>query len=62
MGVPPQVKSATEIRYWWINQLRAGLVRAAAPTLWQHTDDILTSLLGYSASDVEALHKLGALD
>jgi len=37
-------------------------VRAAAPTLGQHTDDILTSLLGYSASDVEALHKLGALD
>src|ERR1039457_3516635 len=37
-------------------------VRSAAPTLGQHTDGVLTGLLGYSASDVEALHKLGALD
>src|SRR5208283_790465 len=37
-------------------------VRSAAPMLGQHTDEVLTSLLGYSASDVEALRKLGALD
>jgi crotonobetainyl-CoA:carnitine CoA-transferase CaiB-like acyl-CoA transferase len=37
-------------------------VRSAAPTLGQHTDEVLTSLLGYSASDVEELRKLGALD
>ena len=37
-------------------------VRAAAPMLGQHTDEVLTELLGYSASDVEALRKLGALD
>ena len=30
-------------------------VRSAAPTLGQHTDEVLTELLGYSASDVEAL-------
>jgi hypothetical protein len=30
--------------------------------LGQHTDEILTGLLDYSASDVEALRKLGALD
>ncbi len=37
-------------------------VRAPAPTLGQHTDEILTSLLGYSAAEVDALRKKGALD
>ena len=37
-------------------------VRSAAPTLGQHTDEVLTGLLGYSESDVEELRKLGALD
>ncbi len=37
-------------------------VRAPAPLLGQHTDEILTGLLGYSAADVEALRKKGALD
>ncbi len=37
-------------------------VRAPAPLLGQHTDEILTGLLGYSAADVETLRKKGALD
>jgi len=37
-------------------------VRSAAPTLGQHTDEVLTGLLGYSKSDVDELRKLGALD
>ena len=37
-------------------------VRSAAPALGQHTDEVLTGLLGYSDADMEALRKLGALD
>lgn len=37
-------------------------VRSAAPTLGQHTDEVLTQILGYSASEVEKLRKNGALD
>jgi benzylsuccinate CoA-transferase BbsF subunit len=37
-------------------------VRSAAPQLGQHTDDVLTGILGYSKSDVEELRKIGALD
>ncbi|HEY6395672.1 MAG TPA: CoA transferase [Candidatus Binataceae bacterium] len=37
-------------------------VRAPAPLLGQHTDEILTGLLGYSAAEVEELRRKGALD
>jgi benzylsuccinate CoA-transferase BbsF subunit len=37
-------------------------VRAAAPCLGQHTTELMTGLLGYSAAEVEALRKKGALD
>jgi len=37
-------------------------VRAAAPTLGQHTDEVLTSIIGCSADEVASLRKLGALD
>jgi benzylsuccinate CoA-transferase BbsF subunit len=37
-------------------------VKAAAPVLGQHTDEVLTGLLGYSAEDVEEMRKIGALD
>jgi crotonobetainyl-CoA:carnitine CoA-transferase CaiB-like acyl-CoA transferase len=36
-------------------------VKSAAPTLGQHTDEVLTEL-GYRASDIDQLRKLGALD
>jgi benzylsuccinate CoA-transferase BbsF subunit len=36
-------------------------VHSAAPTLGQHTDEVLTGLLGYSPAEVEKLRKLGAL-
>jgi len=37
-------------------------VRAAAPQLGQHTDEVLTGILGYSQSDVDELRKIGALE
>jgi crotonobetainyl-CoA:carnitine CoA-transferase CaiB-like acyl-CoA transferase len=37
-------------------------VRAAAPTLGQHTDEVLTTMLGYSRSEVDAMRAKGALD
>jgi benzylsuccinate CoA-transferase BbsF subunit len=37
-------------------------VKAPAPCLGQHTDELLTGLFGYSAADVDALRKMGALD
>jgi benzylsuccinate CoA-transferase BbsF subunit len=37
-------------------------VRAPAPCLGQHTDEIMRGLLGYGADEVESLRKLGALD
>jgi len=37
-------------------------VRSAAPCLGQHTDEVLTGILGYNKSDVEELRKIGALD
>ena len=37
-------------------------VRAPAPTMGQHTDEILTSLLGYSVDDVARLRAQGALE
>jgi benzylsuccinate CoA-transferase BbsF subunit len=37
-------------------------VGSAAPTLGQHTDEVLTGVLGYSRAEVEQLRKIGALD
>jgi crotonobetainyl-CoA:carnitine CoA-transferase CaiB-like acyl-CoA transferase len=37
-------------------------VKAAAPLLGQHTDEVMTGLLGYSADEVAALRSKGALD
>jgi crotonobetainyl-CoA:carnitine CoA-transferase CaiB-like acyl-CoA transferase len=37
-------------------------VRAAAPTLGQHTDQVLTEVLGLSAAEVASLRASGALD
>ena len=37
-------------------------VRSAAPVLGQHTDEVLTGLLGYSAEEVAAMRAQGALD
>jgi benzylsuccinate CoA-transferase BbsF subunit len=37
-------------------------VKAAAPVLGQHTDEVMTGLLGYSAAEVDALRAKGALD
>jgi crotonobetainyl-CoA:carnitine CoA-transferase CaiB-like acyl-CoA transferase len=37
-------------------------VRAPAPCIGQHTEELLTGLLGYSPSEVNALRELGALE
>jgi crotonobetainyl-CoA:carnitine CoA-transferase CaiB-like acyl-CoA transferase len=37
-------------------------VRAPAPTIGRDTDEVLTSLLGYSADEVAALRAQGALE
>jgi crotonobetainyl-CoA:carnitine CoA-transferase CaiB-like acyl-CoA transferase len=37
-------------------------VKAAAPVLGQHTDEVLTELLGYSKAEVEKMRADGALD
>jgi crotonobetainyl-CoA:carnitine CoA-transferase CaiB-like acyl-CoA transferase len=37
-------------------------VKAAAPALGQHTDEVLTGLLGYSKEEVEKMRADGALD
>jgi len=37
-------------------------VKSPAPLLGQNTDELMTGLLGYSAAEVEALRKKGALD
>ena len=37
-------------------------VKTAAPALGQHTDEVMTQILGYSAAEVEAMRAKGALD
>jgi len=37
-------------------------VRAAAPTIGQHNDEVLIGLLGYSKEDVARLRAAGALE
>jgi crotonobetainyl-CoA:carnitine CoA-transferase CaiB-like acyl-CoA transferase len=37
-------------------------VKAAAPALGQHTDEVMTGLLGYSLDEVASLRSKGALD
>ncbi len=37
-------------------------VKTAAPILGQHTNEVMTGLLGYSVAEVEAMRAKGALD
>jgi crotonobetainyl-CoA:carnitine CoA-transferase CaiB-like acyl-CoA transferase len=37
-------------------------VKAAAPALGQHTDELMTGLLGFSKAEVEKMRADGALD
>jgi len=46
----------------WIMSATPCAVRAPAPMFGEHTDEILTDLLGYSADEVTHMHKIGALD
>jgi crotonobetainyl-CoA:carnitine CoA-transferase CaiB-like acyl-CoA transferase len=46
----------------WTMSATPCAVRAPSPLFGQHTDEILTDLLGYSADEVIQMHKIGALD
>jgi benzylsuccinate CoA-transferase BbsF subunit len=46
---------------WRMNRT-GGKVRAPAPLIGQHTDEVLTQVLGYSADDVARLRAAGALE
>jgi crotonobetainyl-CoA:carnitine CoA-transferase CaiB-like acyl-CoA transferase len=37
-------------------------IKSAAPILGQHTDEVMTGLLGYSADELAAMRAKGALD
>ncbi len=39
-----------------------GEVRAPAPLIGQHTDEVLTQVLGYSEAEVARLRAAGALE
>jgi benzylsuccinate CoA-transferase BbsF subunit len=46
----------------WQMSRTEGKVRAPAPLIGQHTDEVLTQVLGYNAEEVARLHADGALD
>jgi benzylsuccinate CoA-transferase BbsF subunit len=46
----------------WRMSRTGGAVRAPAPLIGQHTDEVLTQVLGYSADDVARLRADGALE
>jgi benzylsuccinate CoA-transferase BbsF subunit len=57
----PEVGTRRHIGIPWRLSETPCAVESAAPCLGEHTDDVLASLLGYSASDIEALRSNGAL-
>jgi crotonobetainyl-CoA:carnitine CoA-transferase CaiB-like acyl-CoA transferase len=46
----------------WKMSLTQCAVRSSAPLFGQHTEEILTGLLGYTRAEVRHLHEIGALD
>ncbi|MFZ1119886.1 MAG: hypothetical protein WAN81_06590, partial [Candidatus Binataceae bacterium] len=46
----------------WRMSRTDGSVRAPAPLIGQHTDEVLTHVLGYSADEVARLREAGALE
>ena len=57
----PEVGKKQHIGMPWRMSRTGTSVRAAAPTIGQHTDEILTRLLGYSADEVAKLREQDAL-
>ena len=58
----PEVGTMQHCGIPWKMSRTATSVRAAAPGIGQHTDEVLSGLLGYSAADVSRLRAQGALE
>jgi crotonobetainyl-CoA:carnitine CoA-transferase CaiB-like acyl-CoA transferase len=58
----PEVGTRQHAGMPWKMSRTETAVRAAAPTIGQHTEEVLIGLLGYSAEDVANLRADGALD
>jgi crotonobetainyl-CoA:carnitine CoA-transferase CaiB-like acyl-CoA transferase len=58
----PEVETRQHAGVPWKMGRTETAVRAAAPTIGQQTDDVLTGLLGYSKEEVARLRADGALD
>jgi benzylsuccinate CoA-transferase BbsF subunit len=58
----PEVGTQQHCGIPWRMSRTEGRVRAPAPLIGQHTDEVLTQVLGYSAEEVARLHADGALD
>ena len=58
----PEVGTQQHCGIPWRMSRTEGKVRAPAPLIGQHTDEVLTQVLGYSAEEVARLHADGALD
>jgi benzylsuccinate CoA-transferase BbsF subunit len=58
----PEVGKKQHAGVPWKMSRTETIVRAAAPTIGQHTDEILIDLLGYSSEEVTKLRNQGALE
>jgi crotonobetainyl-CoA:carnitine CoA-transferase CaiB-like acyl-CoA transferase len=58
----PEVGALQHWRMRWKLSRTETAVRSAAPCIGQHTDEVLTQELGYSADEVAKLRAQGALD
>jgi benzylsuccinate CoA-transferase BbsF subunit len=58
----PEVGSRQHAGIPWRMTRTETIVRSAAPTIGQHTDEVLVGLLGYSREEVAEMRAAGALD
>jgi benzylsuccinate CoA-transferase BbsF subunit len=58
----PEVGTRQHVGVPWKMGRTATIVRSAAPTIGQHTDEVLTETLGYSPEEVAGLRAAGAFD
>jgi crotonobetainyl-CoA:carnitine CoA-transferase CaiB-like acyl-CoA transferase len=58
----PEVGAQQHCGIPWQMSRTGGGVRAPAPLIGQHTDEVLTQVLGYSADEVARLRAAGALE
>ena len=58
----PEVGTLQHCGIPWQMSRTATAVRAAAPCIGQHTDEVLGQVLGYGAEEIAKLRAQGALD